>query len=63
MPYGPKGSEGDPQCIFFTLDTYQETSVSDILWSVCKNLRTNGTETEKDGQTDVKIEIVDHIPY
>ena len=27
----PEGSEGDPECIFFTLDTYQETSVSDIL--------------------------------
>jgi len=27
----PLGSEGDPGCIFFTLNTYQITFVSDIL--------------------------------
>ena len=27
----PLGSEGDPGCIFFTLNTYQTTFVSDIL--------------------------------
>jgi len=24
-PYGPYESEGDPECIFFTLNTYQAT--------------------------------------
>ena len=28
----PLGSEGDPGCIFFTLNTYQATFISDILW-------------------------------
>ena len=27
----PKGSGGDPECIFFTLNTYRATSISDIL--------------------------------
>ena len=31
MAHRPKGFEGDPECIFFTLDTFQETSVGDIL--------------------------------
>ena len=29
---GPKGSEGDPEGIFLTLNTYQETIISDISW-------------------------------
>ena len=29
---GPLGSEDDPGCIIFTLNTYQTTFISDILW-------------------------------
>ena len=47
LPYGSNGSEGDPQCIFFTLDTYQETSFIDILYLIAKtgvSFRTHGTD-------------------
>ena len=33
------GSEGDPGCIFFTLNTYQATFISDILVSDYKNCK------------------------
>ena len=33
----PLGSEGDPGCIFFTLNTYQTTFISDSLWYACRN--------------------------
>ena len=32
----PLGSESDPGCIFFTLNTCQATFISDILWNVCR---------------------------
>ena len=34
LPHESQVSEGDPKCIFFTLNTYQETFISEILW--CK---------------------------
>ena len=37
---GQKNSDGDSkifQCIFFTLNTYQETFISDILWNDLKS--------------------------
>ena len=37
LPHRPQGSEDDPEGIFFTLDTYQETFISDILGPDCKN--------------------------
>ena len=33
---GPLGSEGDPGCMFFPLNTHQTTFVSDILWYNCR---------------------------
>ena len=30
-PHGPQGSEDDPECIVFTLNTLQITCISDIL--------------------------------
>ena len=32
----PLGSEGDPGCIFFTLNTHQATFISDILSCDCR---------------------------
>ena len=56
---GQKNSDGDSKifwCIFFTLNTYQETFISDILWN---NLKSYGVTDElTEGQTDVKSEIV-----
>ena len=64
LAHGPKGFECNPECIFFNLETYQETSVSDILSSDCRNWfifrthgRTDARRTEE-GQTDVEVEIV-----
>ena len=31
LAHGPKGSEGDLECIFFTLNTFQATFLNDIL--------------------------------
>ena len=31
LPHGSQESEGDPKCIFFALNTYQGTFISDIL--------------------------------
>ena len=39
LPNGPEGSEGDPECIFFILETYQTTFNSDNLWYACRNWR------------------------
>ena len=53
-PHGTYDSQGDPKCMFFTLDTYQETFVSYIL-SDCRNFKVgwNGTDNRccKNGQT------------
>ena len=37
LPDGPKGSEGDPDYIFFTRNTYQASFIGDILWNDCRN--------------------------
>ena len=61
------GSEGDPGCISFTLNTYQPTFINDIfvmrLQEVELDFRhTDGTRTQKDGnsdgQTDMEVEIL-----
>ena len=44
LSYGPQGSEGNPECIFFTLNTYQATSISDILWSNYRNWKFKVTD-------------------
>ena len=31
------GPKGDQECILFTLNTYQATFVSDVLWCKCRN--------------------------
>ena len=61
----PLGSEGDQGCIFFTLNTYQTTFISDIslqemdIVSGHTNERTDKrTNGRTDGQTDVEVEIV-----
>ena len=56
----PQGSEGDPACIFFTLNTYKVTFISYILEYNCREwsfFRTHGrthtrTDTHTDGWTD-----------
>ena len=35
--YGHQESENDPECIFYTLNTYQATFISPILWYNCMN--------------------------
>ena len=45
----PLGSEGEPGCIFFTLNTYQATFIIDILWYACRNWKKNFGRTEDDG--------------
>ena len=50
----PKGSDGDPKCKFFTLNTYQITFISGSLLYDCKNWKCDG----KYGQTEVNVEIV-----
>ena len=57
----PLRSEGDPGCIFFTLNTYQTTFISDILSYDCRNWsKFSDTQTDgmTDGQTDLEVEIV-----
>ena len=62
-PHGPKGSEVDPECLFFTLNTFQANltvtcykRLQDLeLAFRYKNTQTDGS---KDGQTDVEVEIV-----
>jgi len=42
LPLGSQGlkwSEGDLECIFFTLNTNQATFVSDVLWYNSRNLK------------------------
>ena len=54
IPRAGKTQEMIPKifkCIFFTLNTYQETFIGDILWY---NLKLYSVQ----GQTDVKSEIV-----
>ena len=64
LPHGSQGSEGGPECIFFTLDTYQETFISEICYPTAEtgfSFRTDGrTEDGRtaEGQTDVEVEIV-----
>ena len=45
LPHGSQGSEGDPECIFFTLDTYQE-----ILMTFCDPAAETGFSFWTDGQ-------------
>ena len=52
LPHRPQGSEDDPEGIFFTLDTYQETFISDIFVIRLQKLElifghTDGTEMER----------------
>ena len=46
------GSEGDPECIFFTPDTYQATFIRDILLYYCRNLSCFPDTRTADGRTD-----------
>ena len=53
----PMGSEGDPECILFTLNTYQTMFISDILLYYCRNWsQFSDTQmdrrTAEDGRTD-----------
>ena len=57
--YGPKGSEGDPDFIFFTLNICQATfivTLCDTTAGIGKNESVTDLRTE--GQADVKSEIV-----
>ena len=54
-PDGPKGSEGDPDYIFFTLNTCQASFISDILWNDCRNWKKMEVwrrDGRMDGRTD-----------
>ena len=60
--HGPKGSEGDPNYIFFTLNTCQASFISDFCETTAGigkkwkcDVRTDG---RTEGQTDVMSEIV-----
>ena len=59
-PHRPQGSDGDPECIFFTLGLYQETFIIDLFdptaetWVSFQTHRTDGM----DGQTDVEVEMI-----
>ena len=51
----PLGSDGDPGCIFFILNTCQATFISDILWNNCRKLKKMKvwlTDIRTDGGTD-----------
>ena len=56
LAYRPKGSEGDTECKFFTLDTYQETSVSDIFDLTAENGVSLQTHGRTNGWMDGKID-------
>ena len=59
MAHGPKGFEGDPECIFFTLDTYKGTFICGITAGISPSFRTHGTtHAWTDGQIDEEVEIV-----
>ena len=50
--HGPKGSEGDPECIFFPFDTSQETSVVTFYDPTAEtgvSFWTDGTRKTEDG--------------
>ena len=49
----PNWSEGDQECIFFTVNTYQATFISEILLYDYRNWKFDRTDV-----TDMKIEIV-----
>ena len=51
LSLGPKGSGGDQECIFFTLNTYQPTFISDTLSYACRNWKL-GSGTGRDGTDD-----------
>jgi len=51
----PLGSDGDPGCIFFTLNTCQATFISDILWNDCRKSKKNKSVTY--GRTDVRTDV------
>ena len=62
-----KGSESDPECTFFTLNTYQAllllVAFCDLIAGIGPSFRTHGqteprTDGCTDGQTDVEVEIV-----
>ena len=59
-----KGSDGDPECIFFTLDTYQKTFICDFWDPTAETgvrFRTHEQKRNRngtDGQTDGTVEIV-----
>ena len=54
----PIGSDGDPRCIFFTLNTCQATFISNILWNNCRNWKKWKCNGQTEGQTDLKSEMV-----
>ena len=51
------GFEGDPECIFFTLNTYQVTFISEIFCDKATGI-SDIRNRMTDGQTDVEVEIV-----
>ena len=53
----PQGSEGIPKYKFFTLNTYQLTFISDILWYEYMD-RQKRKHGKTDGQSDKEVEIV-----
>ena len=63
LPLMDQGSQDDPEFIFFTLNTYQATFMSDTLcydckkWSQFSDMRMD-KQMEENGQTYVEVEIV-----
>ena len=65
LPHGPKGSEGDQECIFFALKKHTRHL---LLITLCdtpaefgatfRTHRKMETYAQKKGQTDIKVEIV-----
>ena len=56
MPPGPQGSMGDPQCIFFTLKSYQTTLLVPLCDTMAGIADTH-MNTHMVRQTDVDVEI------
>ena len=51
LPHKPEGSEGEPKCIFITLDVYQATFISRTLQELETKKCDGRTDTGKDGLT------------
>ena len=59
-----KGLRVTQNAYFFTSDAYQAIFINDILWHNCGNWKTWKCDRrclQMEGQTDVKVEIVDSI--